>query len=219
MLPPISSQFASAVEYARTAHAAQVRKGTSIPYISHPLAVSSLVLEFGGSEEQAIAALLHDVLEDCGQFHERSIRAQFGDEVADIVVACTDGTAETKGRALSPEEKYQDWQERKHAYLKKLIDEPDNVLLVSACDKLHNAQAILTDLRDPTIGITVFDRFTGGIEGTLRYYQSLLAIIQERGCRVGWRLSEAIEAIHRGVDSQFAVATNPADQSATSRAD
>lgn len=90
----LTDRFTRAVDHARIAHAAQLRKGSVIPYLYHLLGVASLVIEFGGDEDQAIAGLLHDTLEDCGEAHEPIIRAQFGDRVADIVVACTDGTAE-----------------------------------------------------------------------------------------------------------------------------
>ncbi len=98
----LTDRFARAVDYARIAHAAQVRKGSGIPYVYHPLAVASLVIEFGGNEDQAIVAVLHDVVEDCGQAHAAIIRAQFGNAVADIVEACTDGTAEGKPRTQIP---------------------------------------------------------------------------------------------------------------------
>ena len=92
----LTDRFSQAVEYARVAHATQVRKGSNIPYIHHLLGVASLVIEFGGNEDQAIAGLLHDTLEDCGAAHEGVIRSQFGDVVAAIVCDCTDGTAEGK---------------------------------------------------------------------------------------------------------------------------
>ncbi|MGB2788605.1 MAG: HD domain-containing protein, partial [Dokdonella sp.] len=92
----LTKRFTDALDYARVAHAAQVRKGSSIPYLYHLLGVASLVIEFGGDEDQAIAGLLHDVIEDCGEPHRALVRAQFGDAVADIVEDCTDGSAESK---------------------------------------------------------------------------------------------------------------------------
>ena len=100
--PALTGRFTRAVDYARIAHAGQVRKGTSIPYLTHLLGVATLVIEHGGSEDQAIAGLLHDLLEDCGAHHEAIIRAEFGDAVADIVLACTDGTAEGKANTPPP---------------------------------------------------------------------------------------------------------------------
>ena len=177
----LTERFARAVDYARIAHAGQTRKGTEIPYLTHLLSVASLVIEFGGSEDQAIAGLLHDTLEDCGAHHEPIIRAQFGDTVADIVLACTDGTAEGKGEHITPEAKKADWLRRKKNYLSHLAQAPDDVLLVSGCDKLHNARAIVSDLEDMRVGCGVFQRFTGGQSGTLTYYSLLAAVFSKRG--------------------------------------
>ncbi len=177
----LSRRYTDAVDYARIAHATQFRKGSRIPYLQHLLAVSSLVLEYGGNEDQAIAGLLHDVLEDCGAEHEATIRARFGDAVGDIVVACTDGSAEAKAAAVGIDARYQDWQRRKLAYLAHLRVAPDSVLLVSGCDKLHNGRSVVTDLEDPAVGTAVFARFTAGVHGTLRYYHSLSEIFRDRG--------------------------------------
>lgn len=180
----LTDRYSRAFDYARIAHAAQVRKGSRIPYLYHLMGVSSLVLEFGGNEDQAIAGLLHDVVEDCGAIHAAIIRAQFGDAVADIVDACTDGTAENKSKAATdPEGSKRDWLERKLTYIRHLRDAPDATLLVSACDKLHNARAIVQDLEDPHVGSKVFERFTGGMMESLSYYQSLAEIFTERDCQ------------------------------------
>ena len=176
----LTDRFTRAVDYARIAHSAQVRKGTTIPYLTHLLGVAALVIEHGGSEDQAIAGLLHDVIEDCGEAHEAVIRAQFGDTVARIVRACTDGTAEGKSAFPTPEEKKADWLRRKQAYLAHLAEEDDEVLLVSGCDKLHNALAIVRDLEDPNVGGKVFDRFTGARDGTLWYYAALRDVFLQR---------------------------------------
>jgi (p)ppGpp synthase/HD superfamily hydrolase len=171
----ITSRYSAAVEYARDAHAKHFRKGTSIPYLYHLLGVSSMVLEYGGNEDQAIAGLLHDVLEDCGDHHEALIRQQFGEAVITIVLHCTDGTAGAKGEAKTQEAKFHDWQRRKTAYLAHLAETPATSLLVSACDKLHNARAILSDIQGDA-GLSVFDRFTARRDGTLQYYESLSRI-------------------------------------------
>lgn len=192
----LTDRFARAVDYARIAHAAQVRKGTRIPYITHLLAVATMVIEYGGSEDQVIAGLLHDTLEDCGQAHEAIIRAQFGDAVADIVVACTDGTAEGKSVLLNADAKRRDWMERKLAYLEHLALAPDAVLLVSACDKLHNARAIVRDLEDPTVGVAVFDRFKGGTSGTLGYYDALACTMRARGTPPAQEFDAVVERMH-----------------------
>jgi (p)ppGpp synthase/HD superfamily hydrolase len=155
------STLAEAASLAFRLHAAQRRKGTDIPYIAHLMAVAALVLEHGGDEEQAIAALLHDAIEDCGVEHEAGIAARFGPRVAAIVRACTDAEVVPKPP----------WRARKEAYIAHLDETPPDALLVSACDKLHNARAILADLRAE--GASVFARFNGGRDGTLWYYATL----------------------------------------------
>lgn len=158
------------MEYARIAHGPQRRKGTAIPYLSHLMAVAALVMEYGGDEDQAIAALLHDVLEDCGEHHEPVIRERFGHRVADIVIACTDGTS--NGACDKA-----DWLERKTCYLYHLRTASADALLVSAADKLHNTRAILADLR---AGQDVFQRFNRDKEGTLWYYDRLAHTLSAR---------------------------------------
>ena len=192
----LTERFTRAVDYARIAHAAQVRKGTDIPYITHLLGVAALVIEFGGSEDQAIAGLLHDTLEDCGAHHEPVIRTEFGDAVADIVLACTDGTAEGKASHVDAEAKRSDWLQRKRAYLAHLAKAPDDVLLVSGCDKLHNARAIVQDLQNASVGRAVFSRFTGGTDGTLRYYEALSLINNMRGTAAATQLDAAVSQMH-----------------------
>jgi (p)ppGpp synthase/HD superfamily hydrolase len=192
----LTDRFTRAVDYARLAHAAQVRKGSNIPYLYHLLGVASLVIEFGGNEDQAIAGLLHDTIEDYGAEHEAVIRAQFGDAVADIVKHCTDGTAEGKASHTGAEARRRDWIERKLAYLAHLKKAPDATLLVSACDKLHNARAIVQDLEDPEIGTRVFDRFTGGRDGTLGYYQALAEIFSARGAKAAKVFDSTVDWMH-----------------------
>ncbi len=192
----LTDRFTRAVDYARVAHATQVRKGSNIPYLYHLLGVASLVMEFGGNEDQAIAGLLHDTVEDCGAAHEHEIRAQFGDAVANIVMDCTDGTAEGKGALVDAEAKRRDWAVRKHAYLAHLADAPDATLLVSACDKLHNARAIVQDLENPNVGQAVFDRFKAGRDGTLGYYESLARTFTARGVPVAAVLDAVIGRMH-----------------------
>lgn len=192
-----TERFTRAVDYARIAHAAQVRKGSNIPYLYHLLGVASLVIEFGGNEDQAIAGLLHDVIEDCGEAHEPIIRAQFGDAAADIVLACTDGTAEGKSTRADAEAKKADWLARKHAYLAHLVQAPDDVLLVSGCDKLHNARAIVQDLESPLVGVAVFERFTGGRDGSLWYYRALADIFTARGAPSASVLQVAVAQLNR----------------------
>ncbi len=192
----LTEKFSEAVDYARVAHASQFRKGTRIPYLYHPLAVASLVLEFGGNEEEAIAGLLHDVIEDCGEHHIGPISLQFGERVGQIVLACTDGSREGKSKQDPQTSAFERWRQRKLAYLDHVADAENDALLVSACDKLHNARAIVADLEDPSVGQAVFERFTGGREGTLAYYQTLLVILEHRRSPISPALSRAVAAMH-----------------------
>ena len=167
----LGPRYAEAVAYASTLHATQTRKTTTIPYVSHLLGVSSLVLEAGGDEDLAIAALLHDGPEDQGgQATLDEIRTKFGDRVAHIVEGCTDSFAE------DPQDKAP-WKERKIAYLEHLEESDLDTLTVSLADKLHNARAIVTDLM--IHGDDTWERFKGKKDGTLWYYQSILAIAKK----------------------------------------
>ena len=166
-----SNKYSEAVGYAAAAHAKQVRKGTDIPYISHPIAVSALVVEHGGNEIQAIAALLHDVLEDCGAHHGPVIAERFGNNVLAIVEGLTDGLPDAHGKKA-------DWRGRKESYLAHLKSAELDVVLVSACDKLHNATAIADD--HAAIGEAVFDRFSQPKSNTVWYYSELARIFSRR---------------------------------------
>lgn len=159
-----------ALDYATEAHSGQLRKGTPNPYLGHLIGVCSLVLDYGGDEDQAIAGLLHDVIEDCGLEHADRLRALFGPRVADIVQGCTDGAPDEAGEKAA-------WQERKEAYLAHLAEANPDVLLVSACDKLHHARSIVADVR--ALAPDVFSRFKAGREGTLWYYGRLAEIFVE----------------------------------------
>ena len=193
----VSRRLADALALAIEAHDGQVRKGTAMPYIAHPLAVASLVLDYGGSEDQAIAAMLHDVIEDgkskpgCAPYATRVLEA-FGPAVLAMVESCTDGTAEDKAAAIDPRA---DWQVRKERYLAALSRHPadDPALLVSACDKLHNARAILSDLRAE--GPTVFDRFKAGKSGTLWYYDAIAELLAAKGAAPAAELAKVIDNI------------------------
>ena len=132
--PILSRKFDEALAFAMDLHRKQVRKGTGVPYVSHLLSVAALVLEHGGTEEQAIAALLHDAVEDQGGKPTAiAIRARFGDTVADIVDGCTDTDVWPKPP----------WRPRKEAYVARVRLEPAHVRLVSAADKLHNALSLI----------------------------------------------------------------------------
>jgi len=166
----LSPRFEGALVYAAQLHADQVRKGTKVPYIAHLLGVASIVLEHGGNEDEAIAALLHDAVEDQGGDATRQqIRRRFGDEVTKIVDGCTDSDVLPKPP----------WKSRKQAHIAHLGVASRSISLVSAADKLHNARAILADYR--RLGEALWDRFTGGKGGTLWYYRSLVGVYRQAG--------------------------------------
>lgn len=189
-------RLAAVLALAHGAHRLQKRKGTDIPYIAHPMAVAALVFEYGGSEEQAIAALLHDTIEDGGEEYADHIGAAFGPKVLAMVRDCTDGSFEHKAAARTPHAKFVDWKARKQAYMQHLraISADSPSLLVSACDKLHNARAILADLR--LLGDALFDRFTGRRDGTLWYYNELAGILADKGAVPARPLARTVAAIH-----------------------
>nr|WP_255591632.1 HD domain-containing protein [Geminicoccus harenae] len=165
MIP--TDRFDDALGYASRLHRAQLRKGTRIPYVAHLLAVAAMVIEHGGDEDQAIAALLHDAAEDQGGAATlRAIEGRFGAGVAAIVADCTDSWVEPKPP----------WRTRKAAYLEGLHHKPARSLLVSLADKTHNARAILADRWQ--VGEAIWDRFTGGRDGTLWYYDGLARAFQ-----------------------------------------
>jgi len=167
--PPYSERLALAFAYAAAQHRLQVRKGTSIPYLTHLMSVAALVGEHGGGEDEMMAALLHDAVEDTGGAPVLAlIRERFGERVARIVEGCTDDDGTQPGGGKRP------WIARKTAYLTHVAEAPLEVLRVSASDKLHNLRTIVADLR--VEGTAVFDRFKAGRVGTLWYYRSLSSI-------------------------------------------
>jgi len=158
----LSPRFDRALQFAVEAHRKQFRKGSGVPYVAHLLGVSSLVLEEGGGEDLAIAALLHDVVEDQGgEPMLRRVRREFGDAVADVVLACSDTVEAPKPP----------WRERKEAYLARLQHEPPSVLLVSLADKLYNVRAIRRDYLE--VGEKLWARFAADGRAQLWYYGSL----------------------------------------------
>lgn len=160
-------RFGEALSWANELHREQRRKGTDIPYVSHLMGVASLVIEHGGDEDQAIAALLHDAIEDTEATREL-IEARFGRRVADIVEACSD----TNQRPKPP------WLERKRAYIGGLSDVSDDVLLVSLADKVHNVRTLAVDVDRE--GDTAFEKFNGGIDGTRWNYRRLADVYERR---------------------------------------
>lgn len=176
----LTSRFAMAVEYAATVHATQVRKESAIPYISHLLAVAGSVLEAGGTEDLAIAGLLHDAAEDQGgEVRLLDIEARFGSDVARIVRGCSDTLV--ADRAFK-----EPYDARKRAYVDRLRSHDLAITIVATADKLHNARAILTDLEiaqaDPQAdGADPFSKFSGSSAQILWYYQECLAIAVAKG--------------------------------------
>jgi GTP pyrophosphokinase len=172
-VPPknkLSSRFEDALLYAVQLHAKQMRKGSDVPYVTHLLSVTALVLEDGGDEDEAIAALLHDAVEDQGGKKTlQEIERRFGDKVARIVDGCSD----TDEIPKPP------WRERKEAYIAHLRSAPADVRRVSLADKLHNSRTTLKDLT--RYGESVWERFNGGKEGTLWYFRALVGSFRETG--------------------------------------
>jgi (p)ppGpp synthase/HD superfamily hydrolase len=180
----LTDRYREALAYAFDLHRAQIRKGSGVPYVAHLLGVSSLALEHGADEDEAIAALLHDAVEDQGGLPTLAeIRRRFGDRVALIVAGCTDADTIPKPP----------WRERKERYLAHLLTAAPSVVLVSSCDKLYNARSIAADLR--RFGPAVWDRFTGGKDGSLWYYRSLVAIFTTLGATAASDLSRAVADI------------------------
>ena len=183
----ITPRYGNALTWADELHRPQLRKGKPVPYISHLISVSAMVWEDGGSEDQAIAALLHDAIEDAGQSHA-SIAERFGGEVADIVRDCTDTAADWDGGKKEP------WLPRKRRFLNRLVELPERSLLVIAADKAHNAMDMTLDARRRP---ELWERFTAGLEGStwylLRVHQQLSRRLPES--RSVERLGEVVAEI------------------------
>lgn len=189
----LTTRFTQAVDYARQIHVG-TRKGTDVPYMAHLLGVASLVMgetghvPFAVTEDMAIAALLHDAVEDEGglpRLHD--IEAKFGKEVAEIVEGCTDSFEVVS-------DKKQEWGLRKASYIKRLREEPDEsegTLLVSAADKLYNARAILEDYKQ--IGAEVWKRFKRGRDQQLWYFEELIRVYEAR-CP-GWLIVQELKRV------------------------
>lgn len=166
----LTYRFQEALHFCNDLHGDQLRKGGDVPYVAHLLGTASIVLEAGGSEDEAIAALLHDAIEDCGGEDVRPIiRDKFGLPVLDIVDGCTE---ERRQPELA-------WRVRKQAHLTKLELAGASVLLVAVADKLYNARAILRDYR--IVGEKLWKRFTGNRDGILWYYRGLVTAFRHSG--------------------------------------
>jgi GTP pyrophosphokinase len=188
-MPTLTSRFDEAFAYAHEAHASHVRKGTGTPYLGHLMGVASIVIDDGGGEDEAIAALLHDAAEDAGG-RERlnDIRARFGDTVAKIVEDCTDAWTEPKAP----------WAERKRQYTEHARTLEPASRRVSAADKVHNAYAILRDLRNS--GERVWERFNASPDDIVAYYQSLVRAYREAG---GGPLVDELDRIVRAIEREM----------------
>lgn len=186
-VPRLGARLQRAFRYAAEKHAGQTRKQSAVPYLSHLMGVASLVLEAGGDEDIAIAALLHDVVEDCGGMPRlREIQRQFGPRVARMVEGCTDSFGEPKA----------EWVERKKDYLGHVKHAESETRLVSAADKLHNVRTILADYRRD--GESIWTRFSGKREGTLWYYRALSDEFRRRGAnRITGELEIAVRELEQ----------------------
>ncbi len=183
----LGERFDQALVLSSQLHREQVRKQSRVPYVAHVLAVAALAIEHGADEDQAIAALLHDAVEDQGGMATADrIGALFGPRVRALVLALTDATVVPKPA----------WRARKEAYLEHLRAAPDDVLLVSACDKVHNARTIVED--HAVVGPALWQRFSGGRDGTLWYYRALAAVFGARGpTRLAATLGELAAAMQQ----------------------
>lgn len=188
-----TDRISAAFALAALVHEKQKRKSTDIPYISHPMAVAAQVSVWGGSEDQFIAALLHDVVEDGGAQYMPVIEEHFGKHVLDLVMACSDA-APQRGQPKGA------WIERKEKYIANLRSAADEVLLISAADKWHNLASILADAKQ--LGEVVFDRFirqdferTDKKKMVFWYYKELLAVYRERNVPVVVELENLLSEI------------------------
>ncbi|HEY4002948.1 MAG TPA: HD domain-containing protein [Candidatus Xenobia bacterium] len=183
-MPLLGRRFEEALVCATRLHATQQRKGSATPYLAHLLGVASLVLEDGGTEDEAIAALLHDAVEDQGGAPTlAAIRERFGDTVARIVDGCTDTDVTPKPP----------WRERKERYIAHLSGAPEDVVRVSLADKVHNARSISMDLA--RVGEVVWNRFKASREETLWYYHAVIDAVKDR--YQGHLLNELVVTIQR----------------------
>jgi (p)ppGpp synthase/HD superfamily hydrolase len=198
--PQLGARFTEAFSFASTIHGEQRRKGTSIPYVAHLLGVASLTLEHGADEDEAIAALLHDAIEDAPDTlgpHKANvvrawIRLKFGGRVLEIVEGCTDTDADPKPP----------WKIRKQQYVARVAHESSSVLVVSMADKLHNVRALERDYR--ILGDSLWGRFNpeAGRDGTLGYYRGLVIAFAQRIEQLrDSRLAVLLEALDRGVNT------------------
>lgn len=185
--PALSPCYSEALQFCFEIHARQRRKGGEVPYVSHLLAVSALVMEQGGSEDEAIGALLHDSVEDCGgRPMLEQVRQRFGDGVAAIVEGCTDSFAK------SPDDK-EDWRLRKERYLAHLREASRSTLLVAACDKFHNLSNTVRDVR--TEGAAVWAKFNASRAEQIWYYSQCTEVVEKAGLPIGKELRRELDEL------------------------
>lgn len=205
--PLLTARFDAALHYGLDHHRRQLRKGTPVPYAAHLLAVASLVLEMHGDEDEAIGALLHDVVEDGGGAAALAhIEREFGAEVAAIVLANSDVVDDgDRPHGAAREERRHAWFERKRAYVDAFPHKTPAALRVSLADKLHNARSILIDYR--THGDAVWARFKQGQGLATRiYYRELAAAFERERGRMGEHAQPAVDELRRTVDAITALA-------------
>ncbi|HXI20288.1 MAG TPA: HD domain-containing protein [Gemmatimonadales bacterium] len=193
----LSPKFTEALLFAAELHGGQRRKGSGIPFVAHVLGVSAIVLEDGGDEEEGIAALLHDAVEDHPRLGatEREIRERFGERVHRIVLGCTD--TDPRAPEGGPRER---WEDRKQRYIAGLGGQPPDVLRVVAADKLYNARSIINDMR--TVGDAIWQRFSVPRELTLWYYREVTEALRAAPGsppRLVRELAGIVWALERGV--------------------
>jgi (p)ppGpp synthase/HD superfamily hydrolase len=198
----LGERFTRALRLAFDLHSGQTRKGSRTPYFGHLLGVTAIVIETGGSEDEAIAALLHDAAEDQGGVETlERIHEEFGPEVAAIVESCSDSLGDPKPP----------WHERKRAYLDHLEHASEAALRVSLADKLHNARTIVVDYRD--VGEALWDRFNAPRDDVLAYYRSLAATFSRRmPGALATQLSVTVSELDALVEETSAATTRPKNQ-------
>ncbi|MBM4266259.1 MAG: bifunctional (p)ppGpp synthetase/guanosine-3',5'-bis(diphosphate) 3'-pyrophosphohydrolase [Deltaproteobacteria bacterium] len=186
MVPRLGDRFYEALGYAARLHASQTRKQKDVPYVGHLLAVTALVIENGADEDEAIAALVHDAIEDQGGEETRvEIERRFGARVAELAVALSDSVVDTRsGAAKEP------WRARKERHLAKLASAEPSVRLIAACDKLHNLRELVDDCR--RLGPEVWKRFNAGRDEQIWFYRRVIEVLGSDGSLLAMHLGEAL---------------------------
>ena len=193
-----SDRINHALAFAAKHHDQQVRKGTRLPYLTHPANVAIILTRYGCDETTVVAAILHDVIEDCvtkdytAEMLEQRIASKFGADVLETVLAVTHRKHDSDGEEFTSEEKKAD-------YLRRLSDAPPRALWVCAADKLHNANSILSDIQRTIQPDSVWARFKVGKEGTIRWYRAVYERLRELGfdAPIMAELEQTVQALER----------------------